>query len=230
MIAFLIVAFIVMVAAFLIVKDALKNKSHISRPAVKRPFRLDLPGVRAAIHEAGHVVAAWRCTAVGEIDFARVGDGDGLVRFSFIRHSNACDWCRVVIALAGPAAEAMTYASGRSLESRSDLAGALRLAEALAGTRAPWKIPEGKTFDFEKLFHPRPPEAVLSVLRDAYRTARRIVRGDRHGVHAVASALLAKKKLRHRDLEVALGPRLGTLILIPFGPRFVLPAKEKEAA
>jgi hypothetical protein len=223
--AALVVLFAVVAAALSLVT---RDRGELPKK-VKRPFHLDLPEVRAAIHEAGHAVTAWRCTAVGEIEFVRVGGGEGLVRFSFSpRRSVACDWCRVVIALAGPAAEAMTYASGRSLESRSDLTSALRFAESLAGTRPPWKVPEGKTFDFEKLFHPRPPEAVLLVLCDAYRTARRIVRGDRRGVHVVASALLSKKKISHRDLEVALGPRYGTILLMPFGPRFVMPLEEKE--
>ena len=209
------------------------NDEVLSKPRVRdgRGARvpIDLPECRAAVHEAGHAVAAWSCTLVSDIKHVvinRGGSGHIKCHYFDLKTTDA-RWCHLVILLAGAAAETMMYTRGRSRESLTDLEGALEHAKEIGSALPPWKMEAGPTFDFTKIFTPTPPEEVIGNLEEGYRMARRIVRLNESRLYRVVGVLLAKKNISHADLEPVLGHRLFTRLLLPFGPKFVLPHKKR---
>lgn len=198
-------------------------------PARSRPVHADLPEVRAAIHESGHVISNWCCTLVSQVKSASIGSGgDGRVQSIYLDlQTPSAKWCHLVIDLAGPAAEAMVYARGRNRESQRDLLSALKYAEAIGTDEPPWPKTEGRTLDFSRLYKTPPSDAALRNLKEGYRMARRILRLNEMRVYRVASLLLAKKKISQVDLKTILGSRLRVRLLMPFGAKFVLPREGK---
>jgi hypothetical protein len=197
------------------------------KPSPRKPVHVDLPEIRAAVHEAGHAVAAWCCTIVTRVKVASVGKGgDGRVGFElFLLGSPDARWCQLVIALAGPAAEAMVYKKGRSRESNLDLTAALQHAEAIGSAPPPWAAQRGPTFDFDRLYYPRPSEQARRNLEEGYRMAKCILQKSEHRMYAVTSALLACGSVSEKELSMILGSRTGMRLLLVFGPKFVLPRK-----
>ncbi len=94
----------------------------VSQPPDWAPDRRvwDSPGVppdtddaRAAVHEVGHVVCAWACTDVGNVESAVICPTGGTTTFT-MRDGDRQDllWCRLIIKLGGVAGEAMVYDLG----------------------------------------------------------------------------------------------------------------------
>ena len=231
--AFLLIATaIVLLGTFLASREDAQPKPR-SKPVPRhgRSVHVDLPEIRAAVHEAGHAVSIWCCTLVTRVKHVTVGSrGDGnVVSEYFDLQTPSARWCHLVILLAGPSAEAMVYARGRSRESTGDLMCALEHAEAIGAEPPPWKRhAAGPTFDFEKLYAARPSDAVLQNLKEGYRMARHVVRSNETRLYRVVSLLLAKKRVSHGDLEPILGSRLRMRFMLPFGPKFILPHDERR--
>lgn len=220
------IAFLLIFLAFAVILISIPWAKE-KKPVQRKPVHVDLPEIRAAVHEAGHAVAAWCCTLVTRVKIASVGkQGDGRVGFEFLSlGSSDARWCQLVIALAGPAAEAMVYKKGRSRESSFDLTAALAYAEAIGTAPPPWAAQRGPVFDFDRLYHPRPSDQARRNLEEGYRMAKCILQKSEHRMYAVTSALLACGSVSEKELALILGSRAAMRLLLVFGPKFVLPRK-----
>jgi hypothetical protein len=167
----------------------------------------DSPLWRASVHEAGHAVAAWLCTAVLAVHEVRVGHVRG-EPFGHVRltERGSAEWCRLVIVLAGVAADQCIYrAKARSRPYASDLNQARALAAVLSGQAPPWSV-EGPTLPFTSLLEGLS-DGERAVLDVGYRRAAALVRSHRNAVLHVASALAASGEVGQSKLEEMLGSR-----------------------
>ena len=178
---------------------------------------------RAAIHEAGHVLAAWACPFASSIDDVRIHESGGCVRYAWPvdeRHDNVL-WARAVIALAGIASELTVYDTFRAIEARRDLRDAHEIAEALvrSGATAPpdWVTAEAPPFG--QMFREIDAEHA-AVLRSAYAKARAIVRARLEDRDRIAAMLLARDRLTEADLADVLGHRGRTVLVGRMTTRF----------
>lgn len=173
---------------------------------------------RTAIHEAGHVVAAWYCHSVEDVTSAYINEDGGRVKYA--THGDvAAVWCQATVALAGIAAEARVYKRWRSGEMRSDLARARTLVGAVAGEPPPWPETETPVLPFETAYEPAlTPEEARSVRR-AYAMARRVVAAHEARLYRVAGLLLHRRTIGSADLALALGSRAFIRTLAAFGRR-----------
>src|SRR5271166_3771290 len=84
---------------------------------------VDTQECRLAVHEAGHAVAGWCCTLVGEVAVATIeAKSGGYVRHSYYKIDGPeAEWCEMVISLAGVVAEATVYSRWRTRGCEQDL-------------------------------------------------------------------------------------------------------------
>jgi len=254
-------AAIVIVLVALFVGAAVMFWRHISVPAEIPPeiagsgtAAVDTPECRLAVHEAGHAVAGWCCTLVGEVSVATIEDKNG----GFVRHSYyaiggpEAEWCEMVISFAGIAAEAMVYSRWRTRGSEGDLSRVLECAKKIGAegqANLPWDklgSVDGSVPDFKKMFKGELAPFVLENLEEGYRMTRCVLRSHGSRFFKMVQLLLTKKAVTRFDMERALGKRhFETLIAAGtklesvinqngkpqhFKPRFVLPLRRRKAA
>ncbi len=167
---------------------------------------------RVAIHEAGHVIVAWHCTAVSSVNhIICMASGDGRTYFSVSgmgvsqRH-----WCQTVIALSGCAAEKQLLGSARSVSSSSDLSNALRSVREMTEKTSndpPWRISSGSTQNFSFLFREPLAKWEERALREGYRKARQLIAVHEHKIRALANTLIMKRRLSSAQISEVLGNR-----------------------
>jgi ATP-dependent Zn protease len=215
---------------------------------------VDTQECRLAVHEAGHAVAGWCCTLVGEVTVATIEDKNGgLVSHSYYAISGPeAEWCEMVIALAGVCAEAMVYSRWSTRGSERDLMRALTHAERIGAdglVNAPWdrRGPEaGSVPNFNRMFKTPLSSPALANLEEGYRMTRHVLRSHGSAFFKMVSLLLTKRAVTRFDMERVLGKRrFETLIAVGtklesvvnqsgkpefFKPRFVLPAKRRKKA
>jgi hypothetical protein len=193
---------------------------------------IDTLECRRAVHEAGHAVAAWCCTAASDVHITIEAKDGGKV--TWMMHGDSIDvlWHRLVIALAGAAAEAMVYKRSRpEASSASDFQAAREYAELIGRAPAPWGDPGGPTIAFDKIYRASPISTPARAnLEAAYRMARRVIRAHGRDYYRIVSLLLTRRTVREHDVVHILGHRGPMRLLAPFGPRFVLPRRTKKAA
>lgn len=192
---------------------------------------IDTIECRMAVHEAGHAVAAWCCTMVSDVRITIEAKHGGQVTWMMHGEGGDVTWHRLVIALAGAAAEAMVYErSRREASSKDDFRAAREYAEALGG-EPPWVDPGGSTLAFEKIYVAPPLlPATRANLEAAYRMARHVIRAHGRDYYRIVSLLLTHRTVREHDVARILGHRAPLRLLAPFGARFVLPRRKKKAA
>jgi hypothetical protein len=89
---------------------------------------------KTAVHEAGHLIAAWYCTEVALVEYVTIAADKerlGHLRYQLTSHPRS-HHCRAVSAMAGLAAELLIYRTMRAGPCRSDL------LEARMDLREPW--------------------------------------------------------------------------------------------
>lgn len=159
-----------------------------SSPLPPPPQHPDNEECRIAVHEAGHAVLALRCSIVTHVTInmrrESLEPGVGGAVYHRTRHWSPTDieWCTLVIALGGIAAENAIYGRFRSQPASMDLLRALAGARALIddGCRTPpWKD-TGRTraLKFRAMFAEALTDAEVAILQLAYDTARNTL--DRH--------------------------------------------------
>jgi ATP-dependent Zn protease len=180
--------------------------------------------LRTAVHEAGHVLAAWACPFVVCIDSAEIHSQGGVVAYRYREGEGANNrWATMVIALAGIAGELSAYRRFRSGEARKDLERAKACAAIVAkmGEGAPpWLETESGAPPFDKMFRGLDP-AEGRILSLAYAKARHIVRQQEKERNEVAALLLSKRKVTGDELEAVLGKRTLTAALGAVSDTFV---------
>lgn len=201
----------------------------LRRPTWRDPDKApDTVDTRTAVHEAGHTIAAWRCTAVTRIHEVTLdGPHGGYCRYEFLDCRTAAElWCLTVIQLAGIAAELTVFDKTRSGPAEKDLRQARRRAQLLAQhDEPPWSLPPepGPTARFDHLFHPPLSTDEARVLHVAYRKARQLIRDSRHAHARLVALLLHQRTVRTPALTQLLGTRAFTRFLrtLQNKPRFV---------
>lgn len=168
----------------------------------------DTQDAKTAIHEAGHMVAAWFCTFIDDVKSARIAATGGTVEYTVIDTEFApVMWCRMVIALAGVAAEARVFKRWRSIEARDDLRRARELSAYVVGTTPPWKALESKRHLVEAAYTPALSENEAEAIRHAYAMARLLVEKHEIRLYRCAGLLLHRRTLTSADLTAAFGRR-----------------------
>lgn len=175
---------------------------------------------RVAVHEAGHAVAAWFCTAIAAVDrvtidpapAAALGLGTNDITGGHVAHRMArldnWRWCAAVVDLAGFAAEAMVFDSVQTLPSARDLTDARDNVRACGGLSYPWPTPDVSGPEFASYFVEPPSTAEVAGLAKAYYTARHVVLAT-HGsdLRRLANALRRRRYITEPGLVGLLGSR-----------------------
>lgn len=198
------------------------------RPSRPTPVETpDTPKVRTAVHEAGHALAAWRCSNVVEVRCVTIdGPSGGFVDYSAPPPRSADElWCQIVIILAGIAAELAVYRTTRSGPAERDLRFARRRARMLAalGKPAPPWTPRAKppAQRFESLYEHPLSDDEAAVLRIGYDKARLLIR-DSHAQHSrLVALLLHQRTLDHAAMRVLFGSRAWVRLIGIVRPRFL---------
>lgn len=196
---------------------------------VVAPTMLNTPKAIAAVHEAGHLIAAWCCTGVCSIDSVTVrADDTGTVAFWFWRPAKeklarATAWCDVVIALSGIAAEAMVFRKFRTGKARSDLAQAIASARLVDGNTCP--ALEGPSVPFDKIYAAGCSPDELAVLQAGYRMARKVLVAHGDIFYKVVNAILTMGYISEEQMATILGRRDFVKIVGRLGakPTFIVP-------
>jgi ATP-dependent Zn protease len=168
---------------------------------------------RTALHEAGHAVAAWRCTLLNHMVGGSIDYDSGRVEYVIDKETSLTDWAVATVSLAGIAAEMKEFGQARSGQCTSDLlkarecAGKIIMAQA---AEAPWlkpgeghQLPPGQ--QFERLFSDTLSVLERHVIRRAYQKARELVRCPE--LHLVAKLFLERRQVPGHEIEKALGGR-----------------------
>ena len=178
-----------------------------------------------AVHEAGHLVAAWYCTAVGRIEAASIhGAGsnvpgaDGFVRYTCDDDAN---WCAAVIAMAGMAAEVIVFNRVNPTNSSDDLSVARNRLSLESRPR--WALPDSTTprLPFQDMFRGPLPGELLNDIQHAFHVACLILQHYRERFLKAVSILMTLETVRESDLHELLDNRQATRILNMSGARFL---------
>jgi ATP-dependent Zn protease len=213
--------------------NKLKEKPVTKKPKGKAPHRHIFQN-RAAVHEAGHTLAAWCCTLVDTVDSVTIERPEG---GHVLYRQNVADttegvWCELVITLAGLAAEISEFNVIRSGESESDLQKSLASAKNLASngsTKSPWgTFSREKTLKFKNMYRDLEP-VHEQILAEAYTMCHEIIEAHGNKFYKLVSVLLTKKTISQSDLESVLGNRsFINIVKSPiklglFKPGFIIP-------
>ncbi len=225
-IAALIVLTIVICGWFLL--SPKEVTAPLPTPSLTTP---DTRECRLAVHEAGHLTAAWFSTTVVKVHLATIeATYGGRVSWDYYSGSHEKAWHQLVICLAGIAAELCVYGKYRSGESTGDLQKALVLARQLAkgGTEAPWTLEESlvKSFPFASVYVERPTAKEIAVLNTAYVKARGLLKTVNFRYFRLVSLLLSCKSVGEKQVAEILGSRGFIRALGYVKPAFVLPKRK----
>lgn len=175
----------------------------IRAPEPAPPVAHDIPQSRRfAVHEAGHAVAAWYCTAVERITRASIDANGGVV---VMRSRRGAPWCDAVILLAGIAAEGIVIGRFSSGPAREDLRHAIAAIRDLPDRED--RAATGPTPDLERAFASPLSERERRLLRAAYGEAREIIRAHRDRFDRLADELHRNGSLDESEMRLILGAR-----------------------
>lgn len=183
-----------------------------------------------AVHEAGHLIAAWYCTEVGFVEFVTIVPDRFRLGHMGYRINNKHPWahhCKAVISIAGTTAELLAFGKFRSGPCQQDLANARIKAKG----PWPWKTTADGSLPFERIFKVPPTPEEHTMLVQAYRMSKQLLTHYRKEHQLVVNALLKKPTLDTQDLEALLGKRGGFVwhFWMLFDRGFILPQAKKAA-
>jgi ATP-dependent Zn protease len=183
---------------------------------------------RIAVHEAGHAVVAWCCTATVEITAnVTTEKGDPHVTCNLIRSTSNADWlwARLVILLSGLAAEAHVYRCFRSGGSETDLLQAKEAAQQLIARAAhePY-LGTDLVAPLSRMFLvPLTPDE-HRLMSAAYIHAKTLVRSHGTRYFRLISLFMTCKAVTEKQMETVLGSRLPMQLLLTCGvTKFLCP-------
>lgn len=173
--------------------------------------------MRTAVHESGHTICAWLSAHVTRIEeTVLLNDSVFRGRMQFVMtevDSHTGMWDRIVVLLAGIAAESVVFGTFRSMEASYDLTSARDLSILLVArgrgpepgaTLCPWKTPSSQEelFDVSKVFRSIPEGSEeAKILNACYQRAKHIIRDHDDVLRRMAHELFSKKKLTHQDVR-----------------------------
>jgi ATP-dependent Zn protease len=198
--------FVVIISCTIVL--SLKSKQ---RAKVQRAKILHNQEVIAAVHESGHAITAWYCTAVDDVHTVSIDSGikagNGHTRYVIWNvDSDSVKWCDIVIVLAGLAAEIKEYKTFNSAGSSSDLMRARDLAASLKNKKPPLGELDGKSPPFKKIIKNLSDTEAL-VLSKAYVKAKEVILNHEKEYNRLICALIAKSLMNKSELIDVLGSR-----------------------
>jgi hypothetical protein len=174
---------------------------------------------RAAAHEAGHAIVAWRSQFVLRVECVYLEGNSGWTVCEYCyRHSRAIAayWHRIAIDLAGLAGEMFVYHRSWSTEATGDLLDAKKLAERLLRERPPrrgkpprlpWRNGIGvPKLDVTAPIKPPPEPNVVFVMNACYRKARYLIGQNAAPFMSIMNGLLRFDRLEYDALVRLIGP------------------------
>ena len=191
-------------------------QAHHARPVEKLA---DTLVAHLAVHETGHLVVLWACTAteaIGPIWIDPNATTPGAVAGTVVAgvvttepdlgsaEDSACLWCHLVVLLAGVASEALVF--GGVVGQRGDVERALVVAETLVakGFEPPRTVWSGSIGSVE---------SPLVLVEAAFLQAWSLIEKCGPRFDEVVRLLLEKGSLEESDLTPILGERLSTKAL-----------------
>lgn len=181
-----------------------------AQPALPAPWPpADTEPNRIAVHEAGHAIAAWACTACREISIDCETPTGGQVRYK-IRGDEEAIWCSLVILLAGLAAEIAVFKKAYTIPARKDLGQARTALDMLRACR----VNRGVTLMLVPFhtFYVVPLDIYeTEMMNAAYLMAQHLVSTPRY--RRLVDLLLTKKQVTETEMEKVLGLRFPVVLL-----------------
>jgi ATP-dependent Zn protease len=200
-----------------------RSKNPLPKPSTAS---LDTTRCRTAVHEAGHALAALRCTLVTKVTQIVIQEDElgGEVTWQIAAEAPNTAWCTLVVALAGLAAETFVFGKVRSGPSSSDLMKARKLATEIATTgrtTPPWGTAK-KSWPFRFTMYATPLTAgEHQILQAAYDTARGLLVTHESSHAYLTSRILACGRVDQALIEEWFGSRRFMVALgDAFGGRF----------
>lgn len=185
----------------------------------------DTEKYRIAVHEAGHAITAWWCSAVTDINHVIIDNHRGHVDMTIKNNTLDAIWCNLVITLAGLAAETTIYRNVRSGPAATDLLAARELVNILIknGSTSPsWKINHSSTtLSFEKMFQAPVSEIEKKVMDAGYQHARYLLEQYFNDHHRLVVHLLQHRRVSGMEMETLFGNRTSTTMFGLFRATFV---------
>jgi len=169
---------------------------------------------RAAVHEAGHGVAAWECCYVIDIGEIRIWEaGHGLTTNRFHRASEGVSfpkWEQIVVGLAGMAGELRVYGSVYPNGSLPDFQTCRFMAEGIVGlapmARGKWDISHGLPLpDVASLLRQEAPEDVRLVLNICLARALKVIGERRLAFRRLRRTLVRRRRVGPPELSLIFG-------------------------
>lgn len=166
------------------------------------------PLKKVAVHEAGHAIAIWYCTATSQLAcVSTLSDGEtaGHVKYK-LREAPLHQWCVAVICLAGVAAEVKVYGVARSGPAKADLLQALQAIRSTPEDH-PWGHLTGKVLPFRSMYRSTLSDREVEGLTAAYRAASTMLDAHNRAFRKLVKALMSRRILTEKELTPILGNR-----------------------
>lgn len=221
----LIYATILLIILFFLLDTYKASKQY--KPSNKANDEL----LKVAIHEAGHLITAWKCTAIHSIQSVKLDKYEGCVSYiAYIKKDdNKYNWCSLVISLAGMAAEVIYLKKIRTGPCAADLINArIVVAELIKGNFEPEEI-DGPSLKFDNMFVKQLTEQELKIFRAGFAKAKDIILAEPNFLY-YANRLCEKSFWDEEDVKQLLDKNLPVLkpLLQPFVIDFIYNSKSSE--
>lgn len=190
---------------------------------------------RLAVHEAGHAVAVWWCTAVKCVHEVTIDSPTGgHVSYDILSDDGAdATWCRLVITLAGIAAELSVWPQFRSGASSADLAKARVEAGKIVAMGAytpPWGPDGTRSPAFAEMYRRELGGVERIILERGYQRAKDLIAARVKDHTRLVVFLLVDRTVNEKKIAEIFGDRAFLRVLGFFGATFRTPEQRKEAA
>jgi hypothetical protein len=170
--------------------------------------------LRISLHEVGHTIACWSCSTVMKMDGTtmKAKHGGGLTQYSYHPNDDVHTlWARLIISLAGIAAETKAFACSASTVrvNTPDMTNATNFAKQLvaANSHSPdWTVRyDGPLHPFKDVLDLT--DAEENVMKLAEASAHDIIMAYGRRFDRLVDLLRAKKTIQEKDMEPILGDR-----------------------
>lgn len=212
---YVIIAFLgVVIALFVFYNKYFSTKEYINP-------NVDLKKFIVHVHESGHLITAWYCSAVWEVEKASIKESRVTYKIFDIKDPDIL-WASTVIALGGIAAEIIVFNKMRSSGASQDLKHALARIQALLSMNPKYKEKEKvlQTINFNKIFYGGLTKKENHLMKLAYTQSKQTILKHEKEFYKSISALIHFESLDTAQLTTLLTTRTPLKIISSFTYRF----------
>lgn len=174
---------------------------------------------RPVVHECGHAAAAWLSPAVVFVQRITFhSDGGAITDIDYWVGHAEFHLERMVISMAGMAAEIIVWKKVRAVGFQNDLANAWMAAEAVSQDSSPKDVAcrwgsslSDTTMDVARMLVEKPPKRVGELMNLAFRRAKWLLLENRAGFDRLCVLAAGKDIVTRDEIRSQFGPR-------PWGP------------